>query len=55
MNYTNWSPKELAQQLTALGFGQYSRDFRVNDIKVDLDQNAFLPISKTPSGTVNSL
>ena len=33
MDYTNWSSKELAQKLTELGFGQYSRDFRVNDIK----------------------
>ena len=33
MDYTSWSSKELAQKLTELGFGQYSRNFRVNDLK----------------------
>lgn len=33
MNYEDWSSKELAKQLSNLGFGQYERDFRVNDIK----------------------
>ncbi|EAY15548.1 hypothetical protein TVAG_495640 [Trichomonas vaginalis G3] len=33
MDYTKWSSKDLAQQLTNLGFSAYARNFRVNEIK----------------------
>lgn len=33
MDYQKWSSNELAKQLNSLGFSQYSRNFRLNEIK----------------------